>query len=595
MIRAVLMLQATTTSMDSRHLDLAAEFCDLVGKPNLLEYLGLPESASPEALQKKLKARRKYMQGMQSNPKYRAEAIFLIKNFAALNGVLGSPLHYLEDARRRAESQHLPVLEMTIKGVLAGGSLNYDQEDYLRRNAVEIGVSEATFDEILDRLATAANVRRAGAGLTVTPEELKNVDFYRTLGVARHASRDEIYGRYRARTEEAKSLPDPAQRDALRTRIEKAWKVLSDEVSRQQYDLSWARTGPPARSRDVPRPIQSSTAPPVQPRTTLPAQPPSAPIAGVSAAATAPELSPAKLELLSQPHQRIQLGDEPVTVSIELRNAGERPLRGEARADAAWLKVLNPRLDADTAQQSVRVQIDPGSVEEKQATGTVTIDSGDAGLTRVVFDVRQPGMNPLVPAAVGGGLALLLLLGAAAYLLLQGEPIYTVRIDPWAKSVLIDGEEVGQGREIVVQNPPLGEATVSVRHPNFKAWVKDVAIEPEADLEVKLVLDVPMDFRPAPDLKVAELDGAAAVRVMEPFQPALDACLRSGIPAGASGVVRIFVGPEGLPIGFDLSGAGTESPTVQKCVRRQAAGPIFPPLVDGAYATVRYDYVIPGR
>ena len=122
--------------MNSRNLDLAAQFCELVNKPHLLEYLGLPEDASPDAAQKKLKARRKYMQGMQSNPKYKSEAIFLIKNFGALSRVLEDPIPYLKDAKRRAESKHLPVLEMTIKGVLAGGSLTHEQEDYLRRNAL---------------------------------------------------------------------------------------------------------------------------------------------------------------------------------------------------------------------------------------------------------------------------------------------------------------------------------------------------------------------------------------------------------------------------------------------------------------------------
>ena len=581
--------------MDSRNLDLAAEFCDLVGKPNLLEYLGLPESASPEVLQKKLKARRKYMQGMQSNPKYRAEAIFLIKNFAALNGVLGSPVGYLDDARRRAESQHLPVLEMTIKGVLAGGTLNYDQEDYLRRNALELGVSEATFDSVLERLADAAGVRRAGAGVTVTQEDFQNVDFYRTLGVARHASRDEIYARYRARTEESKAMADPAQRDALRTRVEKAWKVLSDESTRQQYDLSWARTGPPARNRDVPRPIQSSTAPPVQPRTTLPKAPPAAPSADVVATGSVPELSPPRLELLSQRQQRIQLSATPVTVSIEIRNAGEQPLRGTVRSEAPWLKVLQETLDPESRQQSVRVQIDPAAVSGKEARANVTIETERGGREQVEFEVVQPGLNPLLPAMIGGGLALVVLLVAAVYLLIMRDTGFEIHVDPWARGVLIDGNEVGRGRDIEVESPPLGEATVTVRHPNFKAWVKDVVVEAGGELDVELVLDAAMDFQPEPGMKVAELAPSVAVEVMEPFRPGLDACLRSGIPAGESGVVRIFVGPEGLPIGFEMSGQGTESPTVQACVRRQAAGPIFPPLADGQYATVRYDYVIPAR
>lgn len=582
--------------MESRHLDLAAEFCQLVGKPHLLDYLGLPESASPEALQKKLKARRKYMQGMQSNPKYRHEALFLIKNFKAMNAVLASPIPYVEDARRRAESQHLPVLEMTIKGVLAGGSLNYDQEDYLRRNALELGVSEASFEEVLSRLASAAGVPRATADVTVTPDDFTNLDFYRTLGVPRHASRDEIYARYRARTEECKAMGDASQRDATRTRIEKAWKVLSDEATRQQYDLSWTRTGPPARNRENTRPIQSSTAPPVQPRAAAPRPPPSAPFANVAPTASSTQKAPAKLELLSQPKQTLHVSATPVTVSIEVRNAGELPLHGEVTASHPWLKVLTTALKPDAKQQAVRVQIDPARLEGR-STGFVEVATKGGEQARVEFDVVPKPAQLVAPALLGGGLAVVLLLVVGVWFAMSGSDAYEIRVDPWATEVLIDGRVVGKGHRIVLDEPPLGEATVTVRHPNFRPWVKDVLVEGGATLEVDLALDAPMDFRPTPELKVADLDHQVAVTVMEAFQSGLDRCLRSGVagPNGVSGVVRIYVGKEGRAIGYDLEGSATDSPAIRECLRRQTAGPLFPPLANGDYATVRYDFSIPSR
>ena len=136
----------------SRNFDTAAEFCEIAGTPDLLEYLQVPPEVDPSEAQEKLKKRRKYMQGMQSNPKYRKEALFLIKHFKALSNALVDPSSYLTDALRRAESVHLPILEMTVKGVLAGGSLTEEQEQYLRRNANELGVSDATYDELVDRL-----------------------------------------------------------------------------------------------------------------------------------------------------------------------------------------------------------------------------------------------------------------------------------------------------------------------------------------------------------------------------------------------------------------------------------------------------------
>jgi hypothetical protein len=582
--------------MDSRHLDLAADFCDLVGKPHLIAYLGLSETATPEALQKKLKARRKYMQGMQSNPKYRSEAIFLIKNFSALNSVLATPIPYLADASRRAESQHLPVLEMTIKGVLAGGSLNYDQEDYLRRNALELGVTEATFEEVLARLAGEAGVERATEQLTVTPEEMKSVDFYRLLGVPRHASRDEIYGRYRSKKEEAKNLPDASQRDAARTRVEKAWKVLSDESRRQQYDLSWSRTGPPARNRDVVRPVQSSTAPPVQPRQQAPKAPPSAPFAGVAMNPSGPELDPPRLELLSQRKQQVTVDDQAVTVSIEVRNAGEQPMAGQVTSSSPWLVVTNPSLQPQLKQQAVRVRVDPATLPSGRASGEITITTERGGTETVAFVVERGGRDLRVPVAAGVLLLMVVMAAGAAWVFMGGDHQYTIAVDPWAEEVLIDGKVVGQGNEIVLDDVDGREATVTVRHPNFNSWVRDVALAPGGRLDVDLVLGEKLSFTPGPEKKIGELDPKAAIAIMAPFRAGMDRCLRSGASTTGqeTGVVRIHVGADGRPIGFDVQADGEPpSPATLDCLRRQVAGPLFPALANGDYATVRYDYVIP--
>ncbi|MCA9571582.1 MAG: hypothetical protein KC656_27275, partial [Myxococcales bacterium] len=319
--------------------------------------------------------------------------------------------------------------------------------------------------------------------------------------------------------------------------------------------------------------------------------------ANVAPTGSHPALAPPRLELLSQARQRIQLTGTPVTVSIEVRNAGELPLRGTVRADAPWLKVLTESLAPEKKQQAVRVQIDPTAVAGKAATGVVHLESEKGGNAQVEFEVVRPSLNPMIPAAIGGGLALLLLLVLAGWMLLSGPSVYTIQIDPWAQAVLIENDVAGSGTVVTVEVPNPGESTITVRHPNFKPWVKDVTLEPGGVLPVELVLDSPMSFRPSPDLKLAQLDPEVAVKVMAPFQPGLDRCLRSGVTgdAGARGVVRIHVGPEGRPIGFDAEGSGTSSPTVRKCLERQAPGARIPPLADGAYEHDRYDYVIPAR
>ena len=139
--------------MEPRDLEATAEFCRIVGASNLVVYLGLDSQAEPETLRAKLRARRKFMQGMQANPKYKREALFLIRHFSNLQTVLQDVPAYLADAARRAESVHLPVLEMTIRNALLDGPLTPDREAYLLRNAVELGVSEATFRDLVERAA----------------------------------------------------------------------------------------------------------------------------------------------------------------------------------------------------------------------------------------------------------------------------------------------------------------------------------------------------------------------------------------------------------------------------------------------------------
>lgn len=566
--------------MNSRNLDLAAQFCELVNKPHLLEYLGLPEDASPDAAQKKLKARRKYMQGMQSNPKYKQEAMFLIKNFSSLTAVLKQPVDYLDDARRRTESQHIPVLKMTIQGVLAGGSLNHDQEDFLRRNALELGVSESTFEELLEELCKEAGVGRANADVRVSPRELETLDFYGILGVPRHASRDEIYARYRTRKEECQALTDPGQRESERMRVEKAWKVLGDAEARGKYDMSWTRTGPPARNRQTQSQAEATTAPPIKQRPDL-SEPPS--------------LAPAKLEILSARQQRIELKGAKVKVVVEVRNGGEQPLQGKVIATAPWLRVLTPELDPLAKQQPIRVEIDPAQVKDNAETAALRIALEDGSFSTIDFEVFKPNrMIPMVAAGVAVVALLVVLAGLALFL--GRETTATITIDPWAAEVLIDGKAVGRGGRIVLDNPP-GTATVTVRHPNFKPWVKDVELSPGAVVHAELQLSSEMLFKPEDSMRRANLGQDVAGQTMAEFRPKLDRCLklaRTSANEELKGTLRIHVAKSGTTNGFEIKGDGATSSKALDCIKRQAAGPLFPALKSGDFATVRYDYIISG-
>ncbi len=139
-------------------LDVASEFCRLVQVGDLFEYLGLERSATAEEAQAALTKKRRYMQGMQGNPKFKVSAKFLIKNYRSLETVMADPASHFERARREAENAKLPMLEFALAGVLSDGVLSAAEAAFLRSSALELGISVETYDRVLAEHATAAGV-----------------------------------------------------------------------------------------------------------------------------------------------------------------------------------------------------------------------------------------------------------------------------------------------------------------------------------------------------------------------------------------------------------------------------------------------------
>lgn len=141
--------------MDPRHLELAAEFGQLTGTTDLIAYLDLPPGATATEAKASLRARRKKMQGMQANPKYRREAVFLIKHSSAFEALLEDLESYKRASVASLEAGQVPILEMAIQGAIAGGSLSEEQKSHLRDMARKLSISDSTFDATLNRLSAS--------------------------------------------------------------------------------------------------------------------------------------------------------------------------------------------------------------------------------------------------------------------------------------------------------------------------------------------------------------------------------------------------------------------------------------------------------
>ena len=183
-------------------------------------------------------------------------------------------------------------------------------------------------------------------------------------------------------------------------------------------------------------------------------------------------------------------------------------------------------------------------------------------------------------------------LGGAWWLNNQADRTFTIRIEPWAEEVLLDGENIGSGREIVLSAPP-AEGTLKVRHRSFKSYVQDIRLNPGDEHLVRLQVSAPLDHVPTPAQKKGQLPQGAAVEALQPFRPRIDRCILTGSPpdtASVDGVLRVFVGPNGAAIGFVLDDGAINTPGVRKCLEPLLAAPAFPKLENAGYAVVRYEY-----
>jgi DnaJ-domain-containing protein 1 len=568
--------------MSARNLELAHEFADLVGAPDLLTYLGVDQTSSPEESRKLLKEKRRYMQGMQSNPKYKRQALFLIKHFSALDSVLELPLEYLDDVRRRKESEHLPVLEMTIKGVLKGGQLNQEQVAYLQHQANELGVSEQTFQE---RLATLCDDAGVDAPLPRISESEREADYYAILGLTQAASRDEVYDAYRNLYREAKAKPEAVDSRRKMELADQAWRVLGDPRTREAYDLALEQTAPPGVMRTPSgSPVMDNdgalTAPPVR-RESAPN-------------ATTP------LQIFGDPVRSYSVTTRDLTDTIRLKTT--IPTGGFITSTAPeWLKVSPVHLKATDEVQEIAVTITP-DFDGLDATGAIHIVTEHGDRAQVVVEAYRPRVSPLtaflaVAAVLAVGLAVFV--GSLSSPGMEGAPGLTIKVDPRADDVTLNGTSVGNGSVIYVANPPGGEATLRITQRNFKTLERKISVpEGEAyELAVQLDLSEPMTFQLPAGGKPADLDLTMARAAAGPRKAAMEECIRERLEPGktASGKVFIYVGESGRAKGFLVEGLAGDDPATVECIKRQAAAVYVHPLGPGEFSSLAVRYDVKGK
>ncbi len=231
------MREAPSGPMDRRDLDEIERFLTSVGRPTLFAYYALEPTTEPLAAEEAIKKRRTWAQGQQSNPKYKSEALFLIKNNALLKRVL---VEHLEEYRVhvRDDTQHrnLDVLTLFIRGTIASGELTPQAEAAILHQGRQLELSDAAVARRVQELLTETGAVRVGFESEDLSTEAMAIDHYAILGVATNAAPGAIEEGYRNRYRWARNLKDLKRSAEVLQALDQAWRILSDPTRRARYD-----------------------------------------------------------------------------------------------------------------------------------------------------------------------------------------------------------------------------------------------------------------------------------------------------------------------------------------------------------------------
>jgi SAM-dependent methyltransferase len=150
--------------MDARDLELASQYCKLSNADDLFVAFDVAVDITADDAVDCVAKQRKRMQSMQSNPKYKDRAKFLLKHHRAIAAVLQKAEIYRESLASDRESESLPILEMAIDGMLIDGSISAREEKYVREMAANLGISAETAEEVLADKVKVAGARRIADG-----------------------------------------------------------------------------------------------------------------------------------------------------------------------------------------------------------------------------------------------------------------------------------------------------------------------------------------------------------------------------------------------------------------------------------------------
>ena len=221
--------------MEPREFEIIDQFLKVTEKGDLFEYYAVAADSGDDVLEEVVKKRRAWAQGQQSNPKFRNEALWIIKNMALVRrAMIEERPAYLEEVARRASLRNLEKLSVFIEGSLADGVLNPAKENAIHEQGQKLGLQRAMVAERIQTVLAKLKAPRTSESNEPAPDSF--VDWYQLLRVPADADASVIEEAHRARYREASDMGDKSKASTMYGQLDEAWRVLKDAERRADYD-----------------------------------------------------------------------------------------------------------------------------------------------------------------------------------------------------------------------------------------------------------------------------------------------------------------------------------------------------------------------
>ncbi|MDG1481581.1 MAG: hypothetical protein P8R54_18450 [Myxococcota bacterium] len=635
--------------MDPQQLETLTTFLSQVDKDNLFQYLDLKIEATDEDVEAAIKKRRSWAQGQQSNPKYRTEAIWYIKNIAFIKGLLlNNRAAYIKRLRAEKNRIALRTLGVYILGAMAGGVLSRRAEDAIRTRATKLGLPEALVTQQVDHLLKEQGAHREDAksealslsdftvsDVTVSesiapvedpPKEPQQpegpeptlsppsesgsaLDYYAVLGVASGASTQDLEAAYRSRYRQAARQGAPAQVQARCAELDKAWHALRDPLRRTTYDnerrKQQQRSG--AALPDDTAPTSPITADPIEDGVTSDA--PRLP-EGLAQRAYQPgtHSRTPKLEVDGPTQLTFSIGRVKHRHTLTIRNTGQGRMSGRVHADRSWVTPLPSSLDPNIKEQVVELLIDPAEMPRQRGQCRVTISTRAGGNRALMLQVQRSGR--IFPLVLGGLLVVGTGIAIAPFIIGSGGDHRTgagrliLNVDPPVGEIYINDTLIStQGALDIEAGFPLNAPfTVNVQADGFADWFETTTVQDgkTVTLSAELELTDPMNFKPKREWKEGGLANDVLQQELNEHALEFEECFAEA-NVGAPGYTAIldvkgYINQLGSIARIDYLERNFDAPELDHCIRREFRAlsmPLLNPRFDYATFTHTFHYMVP--